>query len=101
ATAEAFQTGKRQLELVPAIASPGPEHVSGQACRVKPDRHGPGMIWLADNDGNLVNAENIPKHHKTRGCPGCQWNGCFAGHRQWARRDRDKSIDRGGFDDSN
>ena len=64
AAAEAFQADEREPKLVAAVASPGAEHVSGQACRMKPDRNRFGKIGLADDDGNLIDAESVPKHDK-------------------------------------
>ena len=66
AAAEAFQAREREPKLVATVASPGAEHVAGQACRMKPNRNRFGKIGLADDDGHLIDAESVPKHDKAR-----------------------------------
>ena len=63
AAAKLFKLGEREPKLIAAVASPGAEHIPGQAGRVEPDRNGLCEVRLADDDGDLI---CCPLHRETR-----------------------------------
>src|SRR5204862_4016144 len=74
ATTDAFQVRERELKLVAAVASSRAKNVACQACRMKPNRDRLIKIRVANDDGDLIDAESVTIHNKSGRSARCERN---------------------------